>query len=658
VYLERIIVTNFRCFGPQPQNITFDRNVTAFVGANGAGKTALMQALLRLFGVTNDQRRIRRQDFHIPAREAIPPAQRNLSLEAILAFPELQTDDGQAAFSVPEFFQQMAADVNGTLKCRLRLEATWADDGSLEGAIDQKLFAVRTLADRFEESDCSEVRPTDRGRVQMIYVPAVRDGASQLTAFLRGRLWRAITWSQQIRTVLTDAGQTLNDTFRREPGVDLIAAALEKRWQEVQSAGTDTTPAFRPVDLRIQEFIRKIEVVFRPDEAGRERSLDELSDGQRSLFHLAMTAATLDVEGKIVAGTAGAAFQAGAVVLPALTLIAVEEPENNLAPFYLSRIIQQVVSLTGERAQAMVSSHSASILVRIDPEQVRHFRLDPGSRSALVRTIRMPPESEQASVFVREAVRTYPELYFARFVILGEGASEEVVLPPLADALEIPIDRSFVAIVPLGGRHVNHLWRLLSDLEIPHATLLDLDAGRAGGGWARIKSTCRELIANGTSPATLFSAASLVTGVDGALNSFDGRALDHAQLKTWTDHLRRFGIFFCSPLDLDWSMLSAFPDAYHRLEEGMTGPSERGDAKLSVLGPEGVPAAHAAALDDQFRWYRYLFIGRGKPSTHVRALSYLSAESLRSQAPEELAALLRYVADELFGIPGDEEDPW
>ncbi len=33
-------------------------------------------------------------------------------------------------------------------------------------------------------------------------------------------------------------------------------------------------------------------------QAGRERSLDDLSDGQRSLFHLAMTAATLDVEAR------------------------------------------------------------------------------------------------------------------------------------------------------------------------------------------------------------------------------------------------------------------------------------------------------------------------------------------------------------------------
>ena len=657
MHLERLVISNFRCFGPQAQTITFDSYVTAFIGPNGAGKTALMQALLRLFGVTNDHRRVRRQDFHIPAGEANPPAQRTLSIEAVLAFPELQMEGEQPAASVPEFFQQMAADENGRLKCRLRLDATWADDGSLEGAIAQKLFAIRTLAAQFEELECSEIQPADRSRVQMIYVPAVRDGASQLTAFLRGRLWRAITWSDAVKTVLRDSGQTLNDTFRAEPGVDVIAGALEKRWQEVYSGGTDTTPAFRPVDLRLQEFIRKVEVVFKPDEAGRERGIEELSDGQRSLFHLAMTAATLDVEQAIADGSAGAAFQQRASALPALTLVAIEEPENNLAPFYLSRIIRQIDTMTDSgRAQAFVSSHSASILARIYPDQVRHFRIDSQTRSAQVNAIRLPPNTEEAYTFVQEAVRTYPEMYFARFVVLGEGSSEEVALPRIADALDLSIDRSFVALVPLGGRHVNHLWRLLTDLDIPHVTLLDLDAGRVGGGWGRIKYVCQQLIANGVDPKALFAAKSLEKGVEAALQGFDGFTLNLDSLEKWTDHLRHFGVYFCSPLDLDWSMMTAFPGEYRHLEGGMTGPSERGDAKAAVLGQTPEPDIYDATLDEDFRWYRYLFLGRGKPNTHVRALGYLDPTSLREGAPEELTALLTNVSEAIFGEPVNGED--
>ncbi len=143
-----------------------------------------------------------------------------------------------------------------------------------------------------------------------------------------------------------------------------------------------------------------------------------------------MTAATLDIETKIAEGKASG-FQSDGMYFPSLTLIAIEEPENNLAPFYLSRIVRQIEDITsGQRAQALVSSHSVSIMARVEPSQVRHFRLECLDRTARVNPIRLPTGEEEVGKFIREAVRAYPELYFARFVILGEGASEQVVQAP------------------------------------------------------------------------------------------------------------------------------------------------------------------------------------------------------------------------------------
>jgi putative ATP-dependent endonuclease of OLD family len=133
MFIERLILTNFRCFGPQSRSIDLALGLTTFVGVNGAGKTAVMQALLRLFGVTGDQRRLRRQDFHIPVAEDGPVLQRSFVIEAIIAFPELDSEESDDA-AIPEFFNHMAADEEGKLKCRLRLQATWTDDGSLDGA--------------------------------------------------------------------------------------------------------------------------------------------------------------------------------------------------------------------------------------------------------------------------------------------------------------------------------------------------------------------------------------------------------------------------------------------------------------------------------------------------------------------------------------------
>lgn len=649
MYIEQILLTNFRCFGPTGTSIDLTSSLTTFVGVNGAGKTAVLQALQRLFGITGEQRRLRRQDFHVPAAEPAPPLQRTLSLEAILAFPELDAG-GANARAIPEFFQQMAADDAGRLKCRLRLEATWTDDGSLEGGLEQKYWAVRTFG-AFAEADCIELKAIDRARIQMIYVPASRDGASQVTTFLRGRLWRAINWSQGVKQSFADAGTTLNDAFAAEPAVGTVVNAVARRWQQVHTAGTDTTPLFRPIDLRFEEAIRKVEVVFHPDEAGRERALDDLSDGQRSLFHLAMTAATLDIEASIAAN-ATPGFQPGGVPLPALTLIAVEEPENNLAPFYLSRIVRQIEELTaGPRAQAVISSHSASILARVDPAQVRHFRLNPTDRTARVRAISLPPNEEEASKFVREAVRTYPELYFARFAVLGEGASEDVVLPRLAEAMGLDIDRSFVAVVPLGGRHVNHLWRLLTDLDIPHATLLDLDWGRDGGGWGRIKTACTQLLAVGVAPQAIFAQPN-PAGPAADLATFDGRAAeDFTALTNWANALRRHNVFFCTPLDLDYSMLQAFSAAYQIPELGRQGPSQRGNPRTAVLGEEGRHDLYGAEHEQLLRWYRYLFLGRGKPSTHVRVLSGQTSQALTAGAPEELRALLTSIATRLAPPP-------
>jgi hypothetical protein len=94
----------------------------------------------------------------------------------------------------------------------------------------------------------------------------------------------------------------------------------------------------------------------------------------------------------------------------------------------------------------------------------------------------------------------------------------EVVLPRLAESIGLDIDRSFVAVVPLGGRHVNHLWRLLTDLEIPYATLLDLDWGRDGGGWGRIKTACTQLLEIGVT-ADLARATIASVSVLGALHA-------------------------------------------------------------------------------------------------------------------------------------------
>lgn len=185
---------------------------------------------------------------------------------------------------------------------------------------------------------------------------------------------------------------------------------------------------------------------------------------------------------------------------PVLTIIALEEPENHIAPHLLGKLIANLENIAQKNnAQTVLTSHSPAIVKRIEPENIRYFRVESKDASTKVRKIILPSQEKYSDQYkyIKEAVKAYPELYFAKLVILGEGDSEEILLPKFWEAEKNDIDTSGISVVPLGGRHVNHFWRLLNDLKIPYITLLDLDKERDGGCWGRIKYVLQQLIALG-----------------------------------------------------------------------------------------------------------------------------------------------------------------
>ena len=216
--IEKVSIKNFRCFGPRGTKIKLESGVTAFVGGNGSGKTAVFQALSRLFGITPAQRAVRRQDFHLPADQQELQSGATLSIEVLFSFPELGgLDEDAAEDAVPEFFLQMAASAPGApLKARMRLQATWTDDGTPDGSIDEDLRWITTLDDDFEWDDCKRVQAVERGSIQLIYVPAARDAAGQVTALLKGRLWQAAKWSDGFRERSAASAQNIQRQFERE----------------------------------------------------------------------------------------------------------------------------------------------------------------------------------------------------------------------------------------------------------------------------------------------------------------------------------------------------------------------------------------------------------------------------------------------------------
>ena len=144
--IDSITLKGFRCFGSTPTTVKLSDGITAFVGANGSGKTVLLEAILRVFGITARQRTVVRTDFHVPIyilRD--DDSSRELYIDICLTFPELADNDTLVDSAVPSCFRHMVVDeLNGIPFVRIRLEAKWIDDGTIDGDIEQKLWWVRT----------------------------------------------------------------------------------------------------------------------------------------------------------------------------------------------------------------------------------------------------------------------------------------------------------------------------------------------------------------------------------------------------------------------------------------------------------------------------------------------------------------------------------
>ena len=654
VRVESIKLSGFRCFGPDPITVPISPEITAVVGPNAAGKTALLQALSKLFGVSRNQRTVQRSDFHLGAEDDPGDRQtRDLFIDVLIGLPELVDGTATPETIAPSFRHMLIEREGAAPVCRLRLEARWEDDGTIEGEVSQELFWVDRLDEKPATDICHPVSPADRGLIQLYYTPASRDAAAQVKATagaLAARLLRAIEWSPETEGAVQQATEDLATAFEDEPAIAAIRKALQARWSGLHDDVVDSKPRLTLVSRRFEEVINKIAVLFEQGADGHERGLEALSDGQQSLFYFALAAAVFDLEREVVNGTVEG-FRDEILRIPALTLFALEEPENHLSPYFLARIIRQVRSMTDAGgAQAIVTSHSPAVVSRVNPSEVRYCRCDPKTRVSAVKEIKIPPGVTEAAKFVRGAMLAYPELYFARFVILVEGDSERIVLPRLAEALGLLIDPAFVAIVPLGGRHVQHFWRLLTHLGIPNATLLDLDLGRDGGGFGRIKTAIEKLIDIEVPKEKLLQTSKGIMSDESFAEMHNWKAEDNpGNLIAWIEFLKPHGVYFSAPLDLDLAMLKAFPDAYKALIPKGGGPRMAVEkAAEVVLGTDGsgLKPYHGPfeGYSELLPAYRYHFLTNSKPATHLAALAHIKKKELKTGMPPVLTEILMHTA--------------
>lgn len=523
-------------------------------------------------------------------------------------------------------------------RVRIRLTATLDDDGY----VDEKIEFITQVDAAGEPKQRSDMSRHDRASIEVHYLPARRDPVEHIgyaAASLLGRMLRAADWTKE-RQDLARLTDKISTSMGGNAAVLSIGIAVSGTWAGLHSGAYFKDPAVAFGRGDIEGVLRQLTVNFAPGPAGGTVSFDRLSDGQKSLLYISLVLAWQEISRKALKGE-GTAFDPIKLRPPVYIVLALEEPENSLAPRYLGRIIRQIRDgCAKDDAQGLIATHAPTLLNRVPPEDIRFLRLSADCTTS-VRSIVMPPSTDEAAKYVREAVLAYPELYFARLVVLGEGDSEQVVLPRVLAAAGIAEDDASVCVVPLGGRHVNHFWRLLERLDIPYVTLLDLDCGRYQAGWGRVSYAANQI--NAVRPGTFIAEHVQNIPKWNAKVDFPSYEVGNGALHTLAQH----GVFFSSPLDLDLMLLEAYPDAY-----GVRRERPDDDTKKAVLGKS---MANADRIDpahlDLFGEYHRQFKLGSKPANHLRALAELKDEKLMGGLPSPLGRLIDAVQGKLENLP-------
>jgi predicted ATP-dependent endonuclease of OLD family len=635
VKLKIIRLSSFQSFGPEPTELSLE-NITYLIGPNGSGKTAVLQALCRLFAFDPSLRRIRRSDFHVPhnEKEDESPDERQLWIEADFVFPELEDEENNSTVA-PHFSHMRLENPEGLPRVRYRLSATMGMDGDIEETL---VYVLDANADG-SPLTTAQVTRAERNHVQVHYLPARRDPAEHIAYganALLGRMLRAVNWDGE-RVKVKGLTDQISESLAANPSVETVSKCLKEIWSTLHKGSFFADPKITFVASEIEALLRHLSVSFSPGHDENLVDFSRLSDGQKSMLYLSLVLSSQAIGRAVLAGEDNS-FDPEKLRPPVFTLVALEEPENSLSPHYLGRIVNTLVSMTSnEDAQALIATHAPSMLNRVDPKHIRYLRLTE-NRTTRITRIRLPKKTDEAHKFVREAVQAFPEIYFSRLVILGEGDSEEIVLPRILRAKDAPVDETAVTIAPLGGRHVNHFWRLLSELEIPYITLLDLDVARYQGGWGRIKYVNDQLAKH--QPDKKLPEDHIIP----KWNSDGHKVRSYLH---YLEALEERDVYFSSPMDLDFTLLLAFPDEY-----GVERESPSDSTVKAVLGGSHHDAAQYN--DDElelFGTYHKRFKLGSKPAAHIDALAQLSDKDLLDSMPESLGRLADAVIAKLAELP-------
>ena len=448
MYLLKLIIENFRCFGEGEERfeLPMRSGLTALVGENDSGKTAVIDAIRFALGTTDqDWYRIEDTDFHGEGTSG--------QIKIVCQFAGLNAADKRAFIEYLTYGEQSGDEpvliVNWTAK----------DTGEKRKGRPYRRVEVHSG----KEGDGPSIAPEARDLLRATYLRPLRDAEQTLSAGRGSRLSQVLHRTAQVREAGVNFDPELgveqtDPTKLNVLGIGDFANALLANQEGVGDARG-----------KIDEHLEGLALSGDGIKSTINVSGMTASDDIRLRQLLEKLDLSLGGTGKLGLGSNNLLFMACEFLLLAQEdegskLLLIEEPEAHLHAQRQLRAMKFLQDQAKDKGiQIIVTTHSPNLASAIDLNNI--VMIDNGRAYSMAEG-QTKLEPSDYRFLQRFLDVTKANLFFARGVVIVEGDAENILLPTLARLLGRDFTEHGVSIVNVGGVGLRRYARIFQRKDV------------------------------------------------------------------------------------------------------------------------------------------------------------------------------------------------
>lgn len=499
MFIKSLTIKNFRCFDKEGVTIELNDGLTAFIGRNGSGKTAILEALNFLIGQEYLPIKINEKDFHGTANDI----KDEIFIEAETKSPFFLTLDVRSNTNQLETVVIPCNKIRLTIKRREKPEKVLDEPFIINkyvlpvtGEIDESIYEGKETARRairisqikegytvFYKLKSGDERNAKIINYQLTYTPNRLTKCPKSYYLSKDREDDVSgSYSSLLTKILTD----LHWKYKRERS--------KKNSNSIEDEYNTLAESLRGIVDEKEEIIRQINDKIKSiSSSNKDFQIDfiDIEQPYRSAFVAKKEGEKLLLPEHLGSGFniliayALFAYIADQEKIPIVLII--DEPELHLHSDWQKKMYE--VFSTQGNLQIVYSTQSENLISLKNWKQIRSiadFQVFP-KQEVLQETVSATDgvsatraefldDYAKRNLHISTILRENLELFFVRKVILAEGPAEKYGLPKLLKLAGCAIEDKSVAIIPVWGKGKIKIYQMICKVfGIDYFTAFDND---------------------------------------------------------------------------------------------------------------------------------------------------------------------------------------